>query len=46
MTPKVYAATNATHGDNFVNLGNNVFNYYKIIFNRYDGKVWFKSPVQ
>jgi len=43
MTPSIYAATNNYNGGNFVNVGNNVFNYYQIIFDRYDGKVWFKA---
>lgn len=44
MTNIIYAANSNYNGGNFVNVGNNVFNYYQIIFNRYDGKVWFKSP--
>ena len=43
MTPYVYAAQSNYNGGNFVNIGNNVFNYYQVIYDRYDGKVWFKS---
>ena len=45
MTPAIYAATSNYNGGNFVNVGNNIFNYYQIIFDRYDGKVWFKAPL-
>lgn len=44
MTPAIYGASSNYNGGNFVNVGNNIFNYYQIIFNRYDGKVWFKAP--
>lgn len=43
MTPSIYAVANNYNGGNFVNVGNNVFNYYQIIFDRYDGRVWFKA---
>lgn len=45
MTSNIYAVDSTYNGGNFVNIGNNVFNYYQIIFDRYDGKVWFKAPV-
>jgi hypothetical protein len=45
MTPTIYAATSSYNGGNFVNVGNNIFNYYQIVFDRYDGKVWFKAPL-
>jgi hypothetical protein len=48
MTPnKIYfAATTFNDPNGLINVGNYVFNFYQIIFDRYDGKVWFTpSPV-